>query len=110
MLRPKKLLLLDELIKQVGYGDTSLVEDICKGMGITGEGPPMRDKEDLWRGAKSAQQEKIPMRMSGKPRSRRCRVAGGSSECGAGPRQSRACMDSKPEIRDSAGQQSSKHR
>ena len=78
VLRPKKLLLLDELIKQVGYGDTSLVEDICKGMAITGEGrdtgcfapefkPPLLDEEDLWRGAKSAQSEvqsKIPMHMA----------------------------------------------
>ena len=57
VLGPKKLLLLDELIKQVGYGDTNLVEDICKGMAIIGEGrdtgcfapefkPPLLDKED----------------------------------------------------------------
>ena len=68
VLNPKRLLLFEELLKIVGYGDRHLVEDMCKGMSITGEGrvtgcfapefkPPMLDKEDLWKGAKSAQQE-----------------------------------------------------
>ena len=68
VLAPKKLLLLAELTRIVGYGDVHLVEDMCNGVRITGEGrvtgcfapeckPPTLDREDLWRGAKSAQQE-----------------------------------------------------
>ena len=67
-LKAKKLLLFEELLKIVGYEDRHLVADMCRGMTITGEGrvtgcfaaefkPPMLDKEDLWKGAKSAQQE-----------------------------------------------------
>lgn len=78
ILKSKKLLMLDELIKYVGYADTHLVEDMCKGMTITGEGrctgcfapefkPPMLEKEDLWKGAKSSQKEvksRIPMHVA----------------------------------------------
>ena len=77
---PKKLLLFAELIKMVGYADSHLIEDMCRGMQITGEGrdtgcfaqeckPPVLDREDLWRGSKSAQQEveaKIPRHMAGR--------------------------------------------
>ena len=80
VLAPKKLLFLAELIKLVGYADVRLVEDACSGMKITGEGrvtgcfaqeckPPLLDREDLWRGAKSAQQEvasKVPKHMEGR--------------------------------------------
>ena len=56
VLAPKKLLLLAEMIKIVGYGDKTLVDDICKGMNITGEGkdtgcfapeckPPLLERE-----------------------------------------------------------------
>ena len=86
VLNPKRLLLFEELLKIVGYGDRHLVEDMCKGTSITGEGrvtgcfapefkPPMLDKEDLWKGAKSAQQEvrnKVPTHVA----RRRVDVAG----------------------------------
>lgn len=71
VLQTKKRLLLDELVRQVGYGDVHLVQDLCNGMPITGEGrfapevkPPLLDKKDLWRGAKSAQKEVIGMQGS----------------------------------------------
>ena len=80
VLAPKKLLALAKLIQTVGYGDAHLVEDMCQGMRITGEGrvtgcfapeckPPMLDREDLWRAAKSAQQEvatRVPRHMQGR--------------------------------------------
>ena len=86
VMAPKKLLLFAELIKMVGYADSHLIEDMCRGMQITGEGrvtgcfaqeckPPVLDREDLWRGSKSAQREveaKIPRHMAG----RRVEVAG----------------------------------
>ena len=85
VLAPKKLLLLAEMIKIVGYGDKTLVDDICKGMNITGEGkdtgcfapeckPPMLEREDLWRSSKSAQDEvasRVPKHMSSRSRGRR---------------------------------------
>ena len=85
VLAPKKLLLLAEMIKIVGYGDKTLVDDICKGMNITGEGkdtgcfapeckPPLLEREDLWRSSKSAQDEvasRVPKHMSSRSRGRR---------------------------------------
>ena len=78
ILQGKSLLLFDEVLKQVGYGDTNLVHDIAVGLPITGQGrdtgcfqpefkPAQLTQDDLWKIAKYSQEEvklKIPPHMA----------------------------------------------
>eukprot|EP00435_Cladocopium_sp_Y103_P024718 s1417_g6.t1 len=78
VLQGKNLLLLDEVLKYVGYGDTNLVQDVAIGLPITGEGrdtgcflpefkPAQLSQDDLWKVAKYSQEEvrsKIPPHMA----------------------------------------------
>ena len=78
ILQGKSLLLFDEVLRQVGYGDTNLVHDIAVGLPITGQGrdtgcfqpefkPAQLTQDDLWKIAKYSQEEvksKIPPHMA----------------------------------------------
>ena len=78
ILQGKSLLLFDEVLRQVGYGDTNLAHDIAVGLPITGQGrdtgcfqpefkPAQLTQDDLWKIAKYSQEEvksKIPPHMA----------------------------------------------
>lgn len=73
----KRFLLLGELLREIGHQDGHLVEDLVRGMRITGDAeltrvfpidfrPAMLEQKDLWQVAKFAQREvasKVPRHM-----------------------------------------------
>ena len=79
ILAGKSILLLSELLQSIGYEDVRLVEDLKKGLPITGNAeytrkfavdfkPAQLDIEDLWRVARFSQDEvdtRIPQHMKG---------------------------------------------
>ena len=75
----KRILLMDEMLKSIGYEDHQLTKDLCEGLRITGNvditgkfavdfRPAQLEVEDLWRVAKASQADvagKIPAHMRG---------------------------------------------